>query len=35
MYALLQFAHHEDARGAESLNGQLEIAGRAIKVILV
>ncbi|KAL1824242.1 hypothetical protein ACET3Z_011020 [Daucus carota] len=28
----LLFARLEDARAAESLNGQLEIAGRAIKV---
>lgn len=32
---LLQFARLEDARAAESLNGQLEIAGRAIKVTLL
>lgn len=31
----MQFARLEDARAAESLNGQLEIAGRAIKVIPV
>ncbi|KAL1824099.1 hypothetical protein ACET3Z_010877 [Daucus carota] len=31
-FTLYTFARHEDARGAESLNGQLEIAGRAIKV---
>ncbi|WOG84183.1 hypothetical protein DCAR_0103364 [Daucus carota subsp. sativus] len=31
-YGFVQFARLEDARAAESLNGQLEIAGRAIKV---
>jgi RNA-binding protein 39 len=31
-YGFIQFARLEDARAAESLNGQLEIAGRAIKV---
>ncbi|XP_074333701.1 uncharacterized protein LOC141671376 isoform X2 [Apium graveolens] len=31
-YGFVQFARLEDARAAESLNGQLEIAGRTIKV---
>lgn len=31
-YGFVQFARIEDARAAESLNGQLEIAGRTIKV---
>lgn len=31
-YGFIQFARLEDARAAQSLNGQLEIAGRAIKV---
>lgn len=31
----LQFQRLEDARNALSLNGQLEIAGRVIKVIAI
>jgi RNA-binding protein 39 len=31
-FGFVQFARLEDARSAQSLNGQLEIAGRAIKV---
>ncbi|CAA6666721.1 unnamed protein product [Spirodela intermedia] len=31
-YGFIQFARLEDARAAQSLNGQLEIAGRTIKV---
>ncbi|KAM7475168.1 hypothetical protein LguiB_022411 [Lonicera macranthoides] len=34
-YGFVQFARLEDARAAQSLNGQLEIAGRAIKVTAV
>ena len=32
---LLQFARLEDARNAQSLNGQLEIGGRTIKVLVL
>ena len=32
-FQTLQFARLEDARNAVNLNGQLEIAGRAIKVL--
>lgn len=31
----MQFARLEDARNALNLNGQLEIVGRAIKVLLL
>ncbi|KAL1563890.1 RNA-binding protein 39-like [Salvia divinorum] len=31
-YAFIQFARLEDAKAAQNLNGQLEIAGRSIKV---
>jgi RNA-binding protein 39 len=31
-YFVLQFARLEDAKAAQSLNGQLDIAGRVIKV---
>jgi RNA-binding protein 39 len=31
----MQFARLEDAKAAQSLNGQLDIAGRVIKVTLV
>nr|XP_009384003.1 PREDICTED: RNA-binding protein 39 isoform X2 [Musa acuminata subsp. malaccensis] len=34
-YGFIQFARLEDARAAQSLNGQLEIAGRTIKVSAV
>ncbi|XP_073128325.1 uncharacterized protein [Henckelia pumila] len=34
-YAFIQFARLEDANAAQNLNGQLEIAGRAIKVSAV
>jgi hypothetical protein len=32
---LLQFARLEDAKNAQSLNSQLEIGGRTIKVLLI
>ena len=31
----MQFARLEDAKAAQSLNGQLDIAGRVIKVTLI
>jgi RNA-binding protein 39 len=34
-YLYMQFARLEDAKAAQSLNGQLDIAGRVIKVTLV
>ncbi|PIN19142.1 hypothetical protein CDL12_08141 [Handroanthus impetiginosus] len=34
-YAFVQFARLEDAKAAQNLNGQLEIAGRVIKVSAV
>ncbi|XP_011088625.1 RNA-binding protein 39 isoform X1 [Sesamum indicum] len=34
-YAFIQFARLEDAKAAQNLNGQLEIAGRVIKVSAV
>ncbi|KAI3446277.1 hypothetical protein Pfo_002942 [Paulownia fortunei] len=34
-YAFIQFARLEDAKAAQNLNGQLEIAGRVIKVSVV
>lgn len=34
LFFFLKFARLEDARNALNLNGQLEIAGRAIKVVV-
>ncbi|CAO2168698.1 unnamed protein product [Urochloa humidicola] len=34
-YGFIQFALLEDAKAAQSLNGQLDIAGRVIKVSAV